>query len=116
MATFISAAIASAQALLTGLLLFYLQRRQRMADDKALAVEASRRKQEETRDQRRQRAELLQLALISANNDLGYAVAMAVKRGHANGEVEKAIAAYETAKREYYAFLNEQAVDNLHQK
>ena len=44
---------------------------------------------------------------------MSYAVAMAMKRGHANGEVEDAVDAYEKARAKYLAFLNEQATDHL---
>lgn len=61
----------------------------------------------------RKRESLLGLKLTMASAKLSFAVAMAVKRGHANGEVEDAVRDYEAARGEYLQFLNEQAVDRL---
>lgn len=81
---------------------FYMQRRQKRSD-LAEKRHADARKEES----------LLSLELNMANSKLSYAVAMAIKRGRANGEVEEAILAYEAAKKKYYSFLNRQAVDHL---
>lgn len=50
---------------------------------------------------------LLALKMQFANGKLTYAVAMAMKRGKPNGEVEEGIKAYEAAKAEYNKFINE---------
>lgn len=61
----------------------------------------------------RKRESLLSLELQMAIAKMSYAVAMAFKRGHANGEVEEAVDAYSKAKEKYVNFLNEQASDHL---
>jgi len=61
----------------------------------------------------RKREALLELEMIMATAKLSYAVAVAVKRGEPNGEIEDGIAAFEAAKRKYVAFLNEQATEHL---
>lgn len=81
---------------------FYMQRRQKRID-------SAEKKHSDTRKQEI----LLSLELNMANSKLSYAVAMAIKRGKANGEVEDAILAYEAAKKKYYNFLNLQAIDHL---
>lgn len=98
----VSTVICSLLSLLTATILFYMQRRQKKADEIA-EDHAKARKQEA----------LLSLELSMANNKLSYAVAMAVKRGKPNGEVEDAVATYEAAKKKYYDFLNGQAMEHL---
>ena len=73
-------------------------------------------KREEETDARavaRKKESLLSLELQMATAKMSYAVAIAMKRGHANGEVEDAVEAYEQAKAKYLNFLNEQATDHL---
>jgi hypothetical protein len=48
-----------------------------------------------------------------ANAKLAYAVAMAIKRGSPNGEVEEGIEAYTKAKEKYLKFIDEQAMERL---
>ena len=50
------------------------------------------------------------------NNKLSYALAMAVKNGKHNGEVEEAVEAYEKAKTNFYKFMNKQAIEHLKEK
>ena len=88
--------------LLTGALLAILQRNMRRRDREA----------EQTACARKQES-LLQMKMLMAGNKLSFAVAMAIKRGKANGEVEEAVEAYHEAKTEYDAFLNEQAAEHL---
>jgi len=56
---------------------------------------------------------LLSLEMITASAALSYAVAVAYKRGKANGEVEEGIAVYEKAKESYRLFMTEQATKSL---
>lgn len=58
----------------------------------------------------RRQESLLSLEMMMANNKLSYAVAMAVKRGSPNGEIEEAIVAYENAKEKYDDFIRRMAV------
>lgn len=89
--------------IITSLVVFYLQRKQRHRDAMNEAHAAASR-----------RESLLMLELQMATAKLSYAVACAIKRGEPNGEVEEGIEAYEAAKARYIAFLNEQAINHLH--
>ena len=94
--------LSAAASVLTGLLLFYFQRQQRRRDERA-ARQAERRKRES----------LLSLEMMSANNQLSYALAMAVRRGRPNGEVETALEAYNEAKAAYDHFKAELAAEQM---
>lgn len=90
------------QTIAIGLLMFYWQRKQAKADHAA-----------ENRAAIRKQESLLSLEMTMANGKLSYAVAMAVKRGAPNGEIEEGEIAYEAARKRYLAFINEQAADNI---
>ena len=55
-------------------------------------------------------SEYLQLNLTVATAQLAYAVAMAVKRGEPNGEIEDGIEAYDKAIRDFRKFEKKQIV------
>lgn len=55
-------------------------------------------------------SEYLQLNLTVATAQLSYAVAMAVKRGEPNGEIEEGIKAYDKAIRDFRKFEKKQIV------
>ena len=57
----------------------------------------------------------LQLQMIAANSELTIGVAMALKNGHANGEVEKGLEAVQAANKEYTKFLEEVALDHMNE-
>lgn len=61
----------------------------------------------------RQEEGLLSLEMTMATAKMSYATAMALKRGHANGEVEEGIEAYEEARKKYLNFLNRQATTRI---
>ena len=90
-------------SVITSLMVFYWQRAQKRRDTET-----------EKRAEARKREGLLSLELQMATAKLAYAVAMAVKRGTPNGEVEDGIEAYDEARSKYLAFLNEQAEEHLH--
>lgn len=56
---------------------------------------------------------LLSLDMTMAAADLSYATAIALKRGHANGEVEDGVKTYQKAKESYRKFMDEQATKSL---
>jgi len=97
-----ASAVSAGMSFLTALLLFYFQRQQRRRDERA-ARQAERRKRES----------LLSLEMMSASNQLGYALAMAVQRGRPNGEVETALAAYNEARAAYDHFKAELAAEQM---
>ena len=81
-------------------------------------AEKVRKKDEEKAEQRsvqRSKEARLQLAMIAANSKLTVGVAMALKHGHTNGEVEEGLAAVETANNEYAHFLEEVALDHMNE-
>ena len=88
---------ASAPGVLTGIVLAVFSARQRRRDKSQQEVERAR-----------ERESLLNINLTFATAQLSYAVAMAVKRGSPNGEVEEGVRAYEKALAEYREFEREQ--------
>ena len=82
--------------IITGVLVFIIQQKIKKQDSYL-----------DKQDEIRKKESALQLKMIMAGNMLSYAVAMAVKRGEPNGEVEEAVKAYNEAKDDYYMFLNE---------
>ena len=93
---FISSLVPS---IIVGLVLFYWERRQKKRD-------AKRAEEESTRIE----SDLLRLDLEVATAQLSYAVAMAHKRGHANGEMESAIDKYEDAMSKFREFERKKVV------
>lgn len=61
----------------------------------------------------RKQETLLALDLQMATAKLSFATAMAIKRGRPNGEIEEGVDAFESAKKRYLDFLNEQAASHL---
>ena len=84
-------------SLLTGTVLFYVQQRFKKREEK-----------EEKRLKARRTEAKLMLDLQMATAKLAYAVAMAIKRGTPNGEVEEGIKAYNDALNEFREFEREQ--------
>ena len=86
-----------------------------------IASQASKREKREKKEQERinRRAEQrakegrLQLAMIDANCKLTVGVAMALKRGHCNGEVEQGLAAIQRTQRDYEQFLEGIGIDHI---
>lgn len=87
----------------------------------AMAAQSSKREKREQAEQERidRRAEQrakegrLQLAMLDANCRLTVGVAMALKRGHCNGEVEQGLAAIKKTQHEYEQFLEGIALDQI---
>lgn len=75
-----------------------------------------RKKQEERQEElarERTKEAYLQLAMIAAISDLTVGVALALKNGRTNGEVETGLAAVRQAKLEYTKYLEELAIDHM---
>lgn len=87
----------------------------------AMAAAGVRREKREKVEQERidRRAEQrakegrLQLAMIDAECKLTVGVAMALKRGHCNGEVEAGLAAVQKTTKEYERFLEDIAIEHI---
>lgn len=70
-------------------------------------------KEEEERASQRAKEGRLQLRMLNANSQLTVGVAMALKRGHCNGEVEEGLKAVKEANDEYTKFLEDIAINNI---
>ncbi len=92
-----------APSVITGIGVFYWQRGQKRRDAEVDARASARKKEG-----------LLALELQMATAKLAYAVAVAIKRGTPNGEVEDGVRAYDEARQKYLSFLNKQAAEYLH--
>jgi len=89
-------------SLVVGVFMAFFTRAQKRRDEEA-----------EKRAAARQKESLLALELNMSTAKLAYATAVALRRGHANGEVEEGIRAYNEAKKKYVDFLNAQANEHL---
>lgn len=94
------------------------QREKAEAEDKAQrekteAEDKAQRARVEARAAQRAKEGRLQLEMLHANSKLTVGVAMALKRGHCNGEVEAGLEAIKNADQAYAAFLEGIAVDHL---
>lgn len=67
----------------------------------------------ERRAEQRKQESLLAMELSHANTQLTIGVAMAVKTGHANGEIEHGLELVNTASGKYSAFIREMANEHL---
>lgn len=83
--------------IITGSILFYIQRAQKKRDEKA-----------EKRASSREKEMLVMIELELASAKLSYATAMAIKRGTPNGEVEEGLKQYNKALNEFKKFEREQ--------
>lgn len=79
-----------------------------------IAAEGKKRDaREDARSEQRAKEGRLQLKMLDANTKLTIGVAMALKHGRANGEVEEGMAAVEEARNEYLQFLEGIAIDRI---
>ena len=60
----------------------------------------------------RRKSEMLRISLLVATAQLSRAVAMAIKRGSPNGEIEEGLEQYNMAMEEFREFEREQIVKN----
>lgn len=72
--------------------------------------------QEEERAKQRSKEGRLQLAMIAANSELTVGVAMALKNGHCNGEVERGLEAVTEANKRYSEFLESVAIGMIREE
>lgn len=94
--------IGCTQTLITSLLVYYIKKQLDIRDEKAdKALDA--RKQEQR----------LSMLMMTTGNKLAKATAMALKRGHTNGEIEEVLEAYEKAEKDYFDFINNQFVETI---
>ena len=91
--------ISIASSIISGMVLFFLQR---FFKNKA--------KKDEERDAAKRRENLLILKSIDAVGKLTYADSIAIRDGKTNGEMKTAIEAYKKADQELYEFMLEQTV------
>lgn len=86
-------------SIVTGIILGVWNRKQKKRDDAADQREADR-----------QRGEIVQLDLLVASAELTRATAVAVKYGHANGEIDVALGGYNKAIEAFHEFEREQLI------
>ena len=67
-------------------------------------------KRKEEKEAEKLESAVLELNLVVATAQLSYAVAMALKRGEPNGEIEEGIEAYEKAMSDFRKFERKQIV------
>lgn len=87
--------------IVVGIVMAIWNRRQKARDERA-----------EQKDKERVQSELLRISLLVASAQLSYAVAMAVKRGKPNGEIEIGVKQYEKSMDEFRKFEREQIAKN----
>ena len=84
-----------------------------------LSVWNSRQKKRENdRDERegyRLKSEMLRISLLVATAQLSRAVAMAIKRGSPNGEIEEGLEQYNAAMEEFREFEREQIIRQMNE-
>lgn len=82
-----------------------------------MAVWNKRQKDRENRreehERQADRGQVLQISLLVASASLSYAVAMAIKRGRPNGEVEEGIKQYNCAMERFREYEREQIVKGV---
>ena len=92
---------AIAPSLIVGIVLFYWERRQKKHDNHT-----------NERDKLQIEADMRRLYLEVATAQLSYAVAMAIKRGSPNGEIEEALESYNSAMKKFRQFERKQFAIN----
>ena len=100
MDTFIEVLWAVCPSILTGIVLSFWNSKQKKRD-------ANR----EEKDEKRKELDMLRLNLLVATAQLAQALAMAVKRGYPNGEIEKGIEKYEEAMGDFREFERERTAE-----
>lgn len=69
--------------------------------------QSARDKAHDEAEKRAEKSQVLQISLLIASASLSYAVAMAIKRGKPNGEVEEGIKNYEKAMEKFRQYERE---------
>ena len=95
---------AVAPGIIVGIVLAYWNRKQNKQD-----------RQRKSAEEAAVESDMLRIDLEVATAQLSYAVAMAVKRGHANGEMEVAIERYEKAMEKFRKFERKQMAINANE-
>lgn len=105
-ATIISAAATIVVAIITGVISYKIAKlNKKMTEEK---------EESDKRAEQRKKEALLQMHMTQANSQLTIGIAMALKHGKCNGEVESGLKAVNEANAEYENFLKEIALDDLH--
>ena len=90
-------ALAIIPALIVGIIMANFNKQQKKRDERQMQA-----------DEQRQKNESLKLNLLLATAQLSYAVAMAIKRGSPNGEIEEGVEQYNKALEKFRVFEREQ--------
>lgn len=106
--------IAFITAVIPTMAVFLVQRKIKQRDDIREIKADEARAERKQADKERLECEYMLLESINASIALGSATAIAVKRGHANGEVKQALAYAEEVKRKQRNFYQRQGVEHVH--
>ena len=104
-ATIVSTMITATATIICGYLTYQTNRNEKARKEDSERVEARAKKRAEEGK--------LQLQMIHANTELTIGVAMALKTGHCNGEVESGLEQVKKANDAYDKFLNDIAIEQL---
>lgn len=96
----ISIVISVCASIVSGMILFFLQR-----------FFKKRQISEEKREERQHKKDVLMMKSINAVGDLTLANAIAIRDGKTNGELKKALKEYDESSKELLDFLIENSVD-----
>ena len=99
---YIAVALFLLQLIATTIITYYLKRWLEKRD-----------KRQDKKEEARLEYENVQLEVTNASAKLSYALAMAIKRGSPNGEVESGIDAYNTAMEKQSKFLQKQTLYSI---
>ena len=105
-ATIISALAAIVVAVISGVISFKIAKLNKKINEE--------KEESDKRANQRKKEALLQMHMTQANSQLTIGIAMAMKHGKCNGEVEDGLKAVSDANKEYEEFLKQIALDDLH--
>lgn len=105
-ATIISAAATVVVAIITGVISYKIAKLNKKINEE--------KEESDKRAKQRKDEALLQMQMTQANSQLTIGIAMALKHGKCNGEVEAGLAAVNKANDDYNSFLKKIALEDLH--
>lgn len=108
--------VAFITAVIPTMAVYFMQRKIRQRDEVREKKADEARVERRDEDKKRMECEYMLLESINASIALGEATAIAVKRGHANGEVETALAYAAEVKHKQRNFYQRQGVEHIHRK
>ena len=77
------------------------------------AIQKKRYSEQKSEEEARLESEMLKISLVLTTAKLSYAVAMAIKRGSPNGEIEEGVEEYKKSLEKFRKFEREQLIRNV---